>query len=183
VLAVTAVSLTLGDEVVRPLVGLVSPLSPDPFDRPAVAVAPALSRAEIVERARAEGARRGLHAPPGAVFLASGVGLYGVGFFAPGHDHGDGGLGNPWLWLDAADGRVVGATVPGEGTAGDVFLQAQFPLHSGRILGTPGRAAVSALGVVVATLSATGVVLWARRRRRRGRAAATPGEEPARAAG
>jgi uncharacterized iron-regulated membrane protein len=62
--------------------------------------------------------------------------------------------------------------IPGEGSAGDIFLQAQFPLHSGRIFGVAGRVAVSILGLAVAVLSATGVIIWARRRKRRASAVA-----------
>lgn len=46
-------------------------------------------------------------------------------------------------------------------------MQAQFPLHSGRILGMPGRILVSLLGLVVAMLSLTGIVIWAKKRRSR----------------
>lgn len=63
--------------------------------------------------------------------------------------------------------HVVGDKVPVHGSAGDVFMQAQLPLHSGRILGTPGRVAMSAMGVLVAVLSMTGVVIWVRKRRAR----------------
>jgi uncharacterized iron-regulated membrane protein len=44
-------------------------------------------------------------------------------------------------------------------------VQAQFPLHSGRILGLPGRVLISAMGLVVAGLSLTGLVIWWRKRR------------------
>ncbi len=37
--------------------------------------------------------------------------------------------------------------------------------HSGRILGLPGRILISLMGLVVAILSVTGVVIWARKRR------------------
>lgn len=57
--------------------------------------------------------------------------------------------------------------VPWKGTAADIFVQAQFPLHSGRILGLPGRILVSVMGLVVAALSVTGVVIWYRKRRAR----------------
>ena len=46
-------------------------------------------------------------------------------------------------------------------------MQAQFPLHSGRILGLPGRILISTMGLVVAALSVTGVVIWYRKRRAR----------------
>jgi len=52
----------------------------------------------------------------------------------------------------------------GEGSAGDVFLQAQYPLHSGRILGLTGRIVVSVTGLVVA-MSVTGVLIWLKKRR------------------
>jgi uncharacterized iron-regulated membrane protein len=46
-------------------------------------------------------------------------------------------------------------------------MQVQFPLHSGRIIGIPGRILVSLLGLAVAMLSLTGVVIWAKKRRSR----------------
>jgi len=42
-----------------------------------------------------------------------------------------------------------------------------LPLHSGRIVGTPGRVLISLIGIFVAALSVTGVVIWARKRRAR----------------
>ena len=45
-----------------------------------------------------------------------------------------------------------------------------FPLHSGRILGLPGRVLVSVLGAAIALFSATGVWLWWSRRVARERA-------------
>lgn len=180
VVAFTSISMNLGPQVVRPLVGMMSPLSADPFaarsprplDEPA---APGLSRERMVAVASAEAARRGWTAPAGAVFYSPAFDVYGVGFFQPGLDHGDGGLGNPWLYFDGQTGAPVGAVTPGRGTAGDIFLQAQFPLHSGRILSLPGRILVSCLGILIATLSATGVVIWARKRKARAaRAAVRP---------
>jgi hypothetical protein len=46
----------------------------------------------------------------------------------------------------------------------DIFLQAQFPLHSGRILGLPGRIFVSATGLLVPMLSVTGITIWQKKR-------------------
>ena len=100
------------------------------------------------------------------------------GFFAPGDDHGAAGVGPPYLYFDGGDGRFLGDRVPWQGTAADIFVQAQFPLHSGRILGLPGRILISLMGIVVAALSVTGVVIWARKRRAR-LAAARRGVPPA----
>lgn len=175
VVAVTSVSMNLQREVLRPLVGWFSTLSPSPFDSrtPRMPATPRLNPEQAIALAREEGRRRGFPETPGGLLHLADLGLYGVGFFAPGHDHGDVGLGNPWLYFDADSGALVGAQVPGEGSAGDVFLQAMFPLHSGRIIGTPGRVLMSVLGVAIAGLSLTGVLLWARKRRARAWAADT----------
>lgn len=168
-IAVTSVSMNLPFQVTRPLVSLFSPLTPSPFEQISPVTLeqsrdPLLSRAEAIAVAQGEAQRLGIQAPPGGIYHSAEFGLYGVGFFAAGADHGDGGLGNPWIILDARDGRVLSADFPGQGSAGDLFMQLQFPLHSGRILGLPGRILVSLLGLAVATLSVTGVLIWLRKR-------------------
>ncbi len=60
----------------------------------------------------------------------------------------------------ANTGALVGQRVPGEGTAGDLFMRLQFPLHSGRIAAVPGLIVVTLLDVAITALSVTGVVLW-----------------------
>jgi uncharacterized iron-regulated membrane protein len=157
---------------VTPIVSWFSTLTPNPFDvrtplEPAAQSDPALSRERILAIANADAERRGWKAPAGAILYAPDYGVYGVGYFAAGDDHGDGGLGNPWLYFDARDGSPAGTDIPGTGSAGDIFLQAQFPIHSGRILGVPGRILISLLGVAIATLSVTGVAIWLRKRRAR----------------
>lgn len=173
-MAVTAVSLNLGHQVVAPLVSLVSPVPDNPFVvRPHAeqTADPGLDRRAIIARAREVAAAEGWQAPPGGLFYSPTQQLYAVGFFRPGEEHGDGSLGNPWVHLDADTGEVLRVEVPGQGSAGEVFMQAQLPIHSGRIAGTPGRVLVSLLGVLIAGLAATGVLLWARRQVRRGRSA------------
>jgi uncharacterized iron-regulated membrane protein len=169
VVAITSVSMNLNNQVVRPLVASLSTLAPDAFASrmpapPGQPIEPVLSRDQAIRAAQAEAARHGLDKPAGGVFYASAFGLYGVGFFDPGNDHGDVGLGNAWLYLDGRTGQAAGARIPGKGSAGDIFLQAQFPLHSGRIIGIPGRILMSFLGLMVAMLSVTGVVIWVRKR-------------------
>jgi uncharacterized iron-regulated membrane protein len=168
VLAVTAVSMNLNQQVMRPLVSLFSTLSPSPFTRtpnpPDQPIEPMVDRRTILQSAIIEAEKRGWRLPPGGIFYDSEVGVYGVIFFEPGNDHGDVGLGNPSLFFDGKDGTSVGANVPGEGSAGDIFMQAQFPLHSGRIVGLPGRIFVSVMGLLVAMLSVTGVIIWQKKR-------------------
>jgi uncharacterized iron-regulated membrane protein len=171
-LAVTAVSMNLGTQVVRPIVSMVSTLSESPFDsrRPSTPdkpIEPRLGRGEIIARGIANAAAHDIEAPAGGLFYSPDFGVYGVGFFPVDNDHGDGSLGNPWLYFDAGDGKLAGSVLPGQGSAGDLFMQAQFPLHSGRLFGVAGRVFVSLMGLVVAMLSVTGIVIWARKRRAR----------------
>ena len=71
------------------------------------------------------------------------------------------------LYFDGLNGELLGDRLSWKGTAADIFAQAQFPIHSGRILGLPGRILVSLMGLVVAALSVSGVVIWWRKRRAR----------------
>jgi uncharacterized iron-regulated membrane protein len=168
IIAVTAVSMNLREEVTRPLVSLFSTLTPSPFTRtpnpPEQPIEPIVDRYAILQLATAEAKRLGWTAPAGGIFYSPEFGIYGVTFFEPGHEHGDVGLGNPSLFFEGRDGALAGANIPGTGSAGDIFLQAQFPLHSGRILGLPGRIFVSAMGLLVATLSVTGIIIWQKKR-------------------
>lgn len=172
VLAFTAFSLNLYREVFFPAMSWVSDVTPSPsdtrtpapLDRP---IAPGMPFETILPLAVQEAGRRGWPEPAGAIGYDRSAGLYTVQFFEPEDEHGAGGVGPRALYLDGQDGRVLGAHEPWQGTAADIFVQAQFPVHSGRILGLPGRVLVSALGLVVAMLSVTGVVIWWRKRRGR----------------
>jgi uncharacterized iron-regulated membrane protein len=169
ILAFTAFSLNLYSEVFYPVMQKVSKVTPTPFDTRPMAdkqhlVEPRIGFADIVARAGAEGQRRQWQDPVGAVFYSQEFGIYMVSFFKPGGDHGSGGVGPALLYYDGVDGRLLGERQPWKGTAADIFVQAQFPLHSGRILGLPGRILISAMGLVVAMLSVTGVIIWWRKR-------------------
>jgi uncharacterized iron-regulated membrane protein len=170
--AFTAFSLNLYSEVFYPVMSKVSQVTPGPFeqrtprddDHPIV---PQIPYARVIGAAKTEAQRRGWKEPAGSVFYSPEFGIYGVAFFAPGGDHGSGGVGPPSLYYDGVDGRYLGERLPWKGTAADIFVQAQFPLHSGRILGLPGRILISFTGLVVAALSVTGVVIWWKKRRAR----------------
>ena len=168
-LAVTSVAMNLREQVVRPAVSLFSDLTPSPFATRSPApvnqpIEPVVTPERLLQLAAARATQAGISAPPGGLFLSPELGLWGVGFYQPGADHGDGGLGNPWFYFDSRTGEPAGADIPGTGSAGDIFLQSMFPLHSGRVLGLPGRVLMSAMGVLVAMLSVTGVFIWWRKR-------------------
>lgn len=176
IVALTSVSMNLSAPVVRPVVSMFSTLTPDPINNPEILRKPqpgdqVLSRERIVQLAEQAGKAQNLTVPPGGVYYAEFLHAYGVGFYAPGNDHGDLGLGNPWMYWDAATGKPLGAQIPGKGTAGDIFMQVQFPLHSGRILGLGGRIVISAMGIAVAVLSATGLLIWLKKLNARRRSA------------
>ncbi|MET0582916.1 MAG: PepSY-associated TM helix domain-containing protein [Pseudoxanthomonas sp.] len=169
ILAFTAFSLNLYNEIFYPAISKVSQVTPTPFDTRTMAdkqhlIEPMLAMEDVVARAGAEGGRRSWEDPVGGVFYSQEYGIYMVSFFQPGGDHGSGGVGPALLYYDGVSGGLLGERQPWKGTAADIFVQAQFPLHSGRILGLPGRILISFMGVVVAMLSVTGVIIWWRKR-------------------
>jgi uncharacterized iron-regulated membrane protein len=172
VIAFTAFSLNLYFEVFSPLMKKVSDYTPTPFEQRAFRdlddpIQPKMTFADILARATADGKARGWDAPVGSLFYSPTHGIYAAAFFKPGDDHGAGGVAPAQLYYDSEDGRPIGDRVPWVGTAADIFVQLQFPLHSGRIAGLPGRILISLMGLVVAALSVTGVVIWWRKHRAR----------------
>ena len=172
IVAFTAFSLNLRREVFLPVLTSFSSLTPTPFEqRPRTPrhqpVTPVIDLATALAQGQAEASRRGWQEPAARVGYFQNFGIYGVEFHHPGADHGVAGAGHKRLFFDALDGRYLGERVPWQGTAADLFVQAQFPLHSGRILGLPGRILLSAMGLVVALLAVTGVYIWWKKRRAR----------------
>lgn len=165
-LAVSGLYLNLGKEVFKPIVSFFSSYTPTPFDlreprsldQPII---PKLTFRDILPVAEQEASDRGWE-PMGSAFYADSFGVYVVRF---GPDHPTGlGQGTNFLFYDGDDGRSLGAQIPGEGTAGDLFMQIQFPLHSGQIAGLPGKILISITGLIVAMLSTTGIVIWWKKR-------------------
>jgi uncharacterized iron-regulated membrane protein len=170
-LAISSVDLGLYQPVFRPVVGLFSPLTPSLAEqgqsRLRMTPVPArLNFADAITAAERESAARGWHLLPVRVHALPAYGVFLVTLSATGEDDPPG-LGVTRLFIDDQDGRAVTTVVPGVGSWGDVFLQAQFPIHSGTLAGLPGRMAICGAGLVVAMLSVTGVLLWWRKRRNR----------------
>ncbi len=167
-LAFTAFSLNLYREIFYPIMSLATEVTPSPFDARTPndqhhPIVPTVGYAAILQHAQQEAGKRGWPEPLGDVFYSQEFGIYGVRFFQPGDDHGAAGVGPPALYFDGSDGRYLGDSQPWKGTVADIFVQAQFPMHSGRILGLPGRILVSIMGVGTAMLSITGVIIWWRK--------------------
>lgn len=173
VLIVTAssgIALNLRDQVFRPAVDVVATLSPTPVDQ-AIAAGSAntpdrrLKFSDAVERAR-EHAQEVFPDPVAHyVLYVAELNTYGIALTNRDDDrHPLSGMGPSWLYVSASDGRVVARDIMGEGTVGDAFLQSQFSLHSGHILGMWGRLLIALAGLLVAMLSVTGVYVWWRKR-------------------
>lgn len=177
VIAFTGFSLNLYREVFFPAMSLVSDVTPTPIDERAPAphdapIEASYGFAHAISLGQQGADEKGWSMPVGSIWYAREFGIYRIEFFDAESGHGAGGVGHRAVFLDAKSGELLGDWLPWQGTAADLFVQAQFPLHSGRILGLPGRILISVMGVVVAMLSVTGVVIWykrysARRSRRR----------------
>ncbi len=169
-LAVSSVVLNLRLQVAVPLLSTVSSVTPSVFTQrgndPArtATVDRALSFADIEARAAAEARIRDWDFAPGMMFHHTAYGLYAARYWPSATDRGLG-FGRPILYFDDRDGRLVEADLPGTGTAADVFLDLQLPLHSGQIAGLPGRIAICLAGIGIAVLTVTGVIVWWRKRR------------------
>jgi uncharacterized iron-regulated membrane protein len=168
IIAFTAFSLNLYREVFYPIMSTISTVTPSPFDKRERAskhepISPKIQYSKIIKFAQVEAKKRGWSEPVGSVQYNQAFGIYGVQLYSPKDGHGAGGVGHKRLYYDGQDGSYLGDRQPWKGTAADIFLQAQFPLHSGRILGLPGRILISVMGVVVAMLSVTGIIIWWRK--------------------
>ncbi|MCB5362173.1 PepSY domain-containing protein [Pusillimonas sp. CC-YST705] len=169
IIAFTSFSLNLYREVFHPAMSLVSQVTPSPFvSRPfsPTPIEPEISFGEILTLATKAAQEKNWDRPPGGIFYARDLGFYSVAYFHEDAEDGNG-MEIANMYFDGKDAAYLGEHLPWHGTAADVFTQLQFPLHSGRILGLPGRILMSVMGLVVAMLSVTGIIIWARKRRAR----------------
>jgi len=169
IIAFTAFSLNLYRDVFFPLMSLVSDVTPSPLEQrapnaPDNPIKPNLNFRQVVVLGEKEAEKKGWTKPLNSIWYAREWGIYRVEFFEAEAGHGAGGVGHKALFFDGLTGELLGDFIPWQGTAADLFVQAQFPVHSGRILGIPGRILMSIMGVVVAMLSITGILIWARKR-------------------
>lgn len=73
--------------------------------------------------------------------------------------------GRRMLIVDASNGEVLSDRHITEGGAGNIFLAWQYPLHSGKAFGWPGRIIVFVSGVILILIIVTGVKIWLRKKR------------------
>ncbi|MFA5921354.1 MAG: PepSY-associated TM helix domain-containing protein [Methylococcaceae bacterium] len=73
--------------------------------------------------------------------------------------------GRRQIVLDQYTGQILHVADPLTGKGGNVFLQWQWPLHSGQAMRMPGRILVLLAGIACAALFVTGVIRWLQKRR------------------
>jgi uncharacterized iron-regulated membrane protein len=69
------------------------------------------------------------------------------------------------LMIDPATGDILQVRDADHGSNGDVFIQWQWPLHSGQVFGWTGRILVFVTGLVCPLLFVTGLIRWLQKRR------------------
>ena len=158
-LAITGVALAWPDDS-RSAVSLLSPITgrlhesmadvPESVT-PAIGIDAAISRIVAKTRQRVHSVR-----------LFPDHGVYAVRTFDA-RDRDD--QGRLWHYVTMEDGRIAGIRHDNGTTAGDQFFAWQYPLHSGKAFGLPGRLLILLGGVITLWLCLTGVKLWWRRRR------------------
>jgi len=75
--------------------------------------------------------------------------------------------GQTLVYIDGNSGATFGARVPTGEASGDTISRWLQSLHMAQIFGRPYQIFVAVLGVVVAMLSVTGIVIWWNKRRAR----------------
>ena len=75
--------------------------------------------------------------------------------------------GNTTVVFDANDGRQLGSFLPSGTAGGDSVSTWLLTLHLTHLWGMPYRLAATAIGIIVAMLSITGIYLWWKKRRAR----------------
>jgi len=160
VLALTSVTLIF-PVATRQMVDLVSPVSHRLHEDMPETGPPDVSIG--IDRAMAIAAPAG--EPVHSVRLFPWAGAYAVRTFDPAQDPDD--QGRSWTYVDMADGTIMGTRHDNGTSAGDLFLAWQYPLHSGRFAGLPGRIIVALLGLLTMWLCWSGLRLYLSRKRKR----------------
>ena len=69
------------------------------------------------------------------------------------------------LWLDQYSGKIIHAQDSNTRTAGDIFVEWLYPLHTGEAFGVTGQLIILISGLMPVTLYVTGFIRWLQKRR------------------
>ena len=163
IMALSGVYLTLYSELFMPVLRTVATVTAEPFDVPppppdATPVSVSLSRAAAI--ASNEAHSRNWPALPDGVYHDVARRFWFVYFEKA--ESAWATAGSYGVFVDDRSGAVTYLRTP-KGTAADVFVNWLSALHMGNVFGTSYKVALFLLGLVVAGLSVTGVVIWWRK--------------------
>ncbi len=164
-LAISSVAMNLPEQVFKPAVSLLSPVSPNVYASRGKLPRESLGETrltydELYARASEEGLRQALPGTISELYYSFEYNFYGAAFGA--HDAAS--KEKAWLFFHGTDGSLLGQEIPGRGGIGERIYHLQYPLHSGRIAGLAGRIIIAVTGLMVAALSLTGIYIWWRKR-------------------
>ncbi|GAC1325725.1 MAG: PepSY domain-containing protein [Collimonas sp.] len=154
--AFTGAVMNLPD-VARPLVSSLSALTPPPKGSSAEGK-PQINWQQALTAAQATMPL----ATPARIARDEKHGIYQVRLRKP-DDIQDG--GSVRVFIDAADGHVLRSLDPLNGSAGDTFMGVQYGLHTGQIMGLPGKILVAFLGLLPLLFMITGIAIWLQKRK------------------
>ena len=166
--AISGIGLAMYSDLFRPVVNTFSPITETAWDVRAdqsmeELFDPPVSFTAALRTAQSQARANGIKAKSTAIAYSPSRRMYSVEF----GDRLDAGMGISFAYIDATDNAMIGLTVAGEGSAGDIMDAVIQPLHSGRSWGLPGRIIVLLLGVAVSLLATTGALMWLSRQRKR----------------
>lgn len=71
-----------------------------------------------------------------------------------------------YVWVDQYSGNVLSTRNPNQFSLRETYLNIQYPLHNGEILGLAGRILIFCLGFVPLIVYVTGMTMWWKRLKR-----------------
>lgn len=140
------------------------PNRPTPLEKPTLDFSAALERGRML--AGEEAARHGFVVKAENTLQyqpRSGLYRYRVTSDRDIHDHG----GGTQIWFDGNTGDLINTILPTGQYSGNTVTNWLFALHMASVWGLPYRVLVCLVGLVVAMLSVTGIVIWWRKRKAR----------------
>jgi uncharacterized iron-regulated membrane protein len=162
ILALSSIDMNLDREFFKPLVSMVAKVTDVPRTMERRNSDRRLNWDQAIAIARLDAQHREWNSEPQWIEWRRSENTYKVGFESHAPDQIDSGQRHE-LRIDAQVGSIVVVKDARVRTAGDAFIDFQFPLHSGRLFGLPGRIIVCITGLVTALLALTGVWLWAKK--------------------
>lgn len=167
VLCVSGIYLAVRQPATR-LVSAFSPVTPPPERAlPDVRVAHPVGFDPAIDAVRSASPGARVH----SVFAVPAKGVYRVRVTYP---------EERFFYVSMQEGAITQVRVPRQGTAGDVFVGWQKPLHTGEAFGPVGEAVVFVAGLLPLLFSITGLYLWLKNRRpaRRGSPSVKTRQQP-----